>query len=105
MCSHSATSGSRLRLRVGVVGKATHSSLRDATWSRDGRLDVVEDDEEIEEIEEGMFKVIVGVEGYVSPTRCWDEIFVFVLVVLYRATLRSVWRLFWNHIVTDFVSL
>ena len=27
------------------------------------------------------------------------------LVAWWRATLRSVWRLFWNQIVTDFISL
>lgn len=84
MLSHMVAFGSRLR--VGVRGGGIRNSDRDATRSNEGRDEVpllvaVRDDED-------------GCER-LRP----------VLVALFRATLRSVWRLFWNHIVTDLVSL
>ena len=72
-------------LRVGVRNGAIRSSDREATLSREGRDDDV--------------RLVIGdEEGCETLLRA--ELF-----ALFRATLRSVWRLFWNHMVTDFGSL
>ena len=72
-------------LRVGVRSGAMRSSDREATLSREGRDDDVR-------------PAIGDEEGCETLLRA--ELF-----ALLRATLRSVWRLFWNHMVTDFGSL
>ena len=80
------------RRRVGVRGVDVRNSVLDATRSREGR------DEDVEYV--GEQALAVGVVSDVVETRvraASDE--------FRRATLRSVWRLFWNQIVTDLTSL
>jgi len=72
-------------LRVGVRSGAMRSSDREATLSREGRDDGV--------------RLVIGDEVG------WETVLRAGLFALLRATLRSVWRLFWNHMVTDFGSL
>ena len=90
MMSHRLPPGSPRR--VGVRGVNDRSSVLEATRSRDGREHTVEYFGEF---------VLVDIEAsdvVVMRARPASEEF-------RRATLRSVWRLFWNQIVTDLTSL
>ena len=83
--SHMLTFG--LCRRIGVRGTGARSSEREATRSREGREDGIE-----------------GVLDLVDVTVTKGVFCASVLVALWRA-FRSVCLLFWNQIVTDFISL
>lgn len=92
--------------RDGVRGAVTRSSERDATRSREGReelgvllLVVLNDGEAVREVPLRLNVCIVLVMLGTALELEW-----LVLLVLLVAFL-SVWRLFWNQIVTDFISL
>ena len=91
--------------RDGVRGAATRSSERDATWSREGQevllLVALGDGDVVRDIPLMLNMCIVPVMLGMALELVWP---VFMLLVL-AADFLSVWRLFWNQIVTDFISL
>lgn len=76
---------------MGVRGVGARSSEREATWSREGRDDVLAVE-------------VLLVEGNVGDEDVRGRVAVGFATLL-AATFRSVWRLFWNQIVTDLISL
>lgn len=110
--------------RRGVRGAAARSSEREATRSREGREAEVPapllrllalnggDAVRVSEwCRLNVCSVLVTLGTRLTePPWCWLELVPpptppLPLVKLFAAVLRSVWRLFWNHIVTDFISL
>ena len=92
--------------RDGVRGAATRSSDRDATRSREGQelevlLLVALSDGDV--VRDNPFPLMLNV--CIVPVMLGTVLEpVFMLLVL-AADFLSVWRLFWNQMVTDFISL
>jgi len=94
--------------RDGVRGAPTRSSERDATRSREGRealevllLVVLSDGEAVRDVPLRLNVCMVLVMLGTALEVEWP----LLLVLLVAADFLSVWRLFWNQMVTDFISL